>query len=262
MQGITSGMAPMLQRNEEEVLKQMLKDRGLSEIEERLGIRIPRDKEESEEALINRALGMTGRPISKRGNEFIYGDDDGLSFYINPETNGGGLRYSKKFADGGISNLKDGGFPDLTGDGKVTQKDILRGRGIEGFADGGEAGTKYFGRDGLIFDPYNPLDYAMAIPGLGLAGAGIKALSTGNKMKKAANAASKLSNPVTNTAAGGALAYTIGDAIKEGLSEDYTNPSVAYIDEDSGNYFYYDPVDEDYYLFEDNEVPEGYTLEQ
>jgi len=233
-EGIMSGMAPMPQRNEEEVLKQMLKDRGLSEIEERLGIRISRDKEESEEALINRALGMTGRPISKRGDEFIYGDDDGLSFYINPETNGGGLRYSKKFADGGIAS----------------------------FAEGGEAGTKYFGRDGLIFDPYNPLDYAMAIPGLGLAGAGIKALSTGNKMRKAANAASKLSNPVTNTAAGGALAYTIGDAIKEGLSEDYTNPSVAYIDEDSGNYFYYDPVDKDYYLFEDNEVPEGYTLEQ
>lgn len=28
-------------------------------------------------------------------------------------------------------------FPDLTGDGKVTQKDILRGKGVEGFAEGG-----------------------------------------------------------------------------------------------------------------------------
>jgi hypothetical protein len=44
--------------------------------------------------------------------------------------------------------LKDGGFPDLTGDGKVTQKDILRGRGVKGFSQGGGiavTGTKYRG---------------------------------------------------------------------------------------------------------------------
>ena len=35
--------------------------------------------------------------------------------------------------------LKDGGFPDLTGDGKVTRADILKGRGVEGFAEGGDA---------------------------------------------------------------------------------------------------------------------------
>ena len=29
-------------------------------------------------------------------------------------------------------------FPDLTGDGKVTKKDILKGRGVEGFKRGGE----------------------------------------------------------------------------------------------------------------------------
>ena len=28
-------------------------------------------------------------------------------------------------------------FPDLTGDGKVTQKDILKGRGVEGMKKGG-----------------------------------------------------------------------------------------------------------------------------
>ena len=27
-------------------------------------------------------------------------------------------------------NLKAGGFPDLSGDGKITQKDILMGRGV------------------------------------------------------------------------------------------------------------------------------------
>ena len=29
-------------------------------------------------------------------------------------------------------------FPDLTGDGKVTKKDILKGRGVEGFKEGGK----------------------------------------------------------------------------------------------------------------------------
>ena len=28
-------------------------------------------------------------------------------------------------------------FPDLTGDGKVTKKDILKGRGVKGFEEGG-----------------------------------------------------------------------------------------------------------------------------
>lgn len=40
-------------------------------------------------------------------------------------------QFSKKMKDGGAA------FPDLTGDGKVTKKDILRGRGVKGFKDGG-----------------------------------------------------------------------------------------------------------------------------
>jgi hypothetical protein len=142
---------------------------------------------------------------------------------------------------------------------------IMSGMAPVKMQEGGEAKTKYFGRDGLIFDPYNPLDLAMAIPGLGQVGMGIKALSTGNKLRKlnkAAEKVSKLSNPVTNTAGLGALSYIAGDVIKEVMDEDYTDPSVAYLDEDTGNYFYYDPEDNDYYSFENNQVPEGYTLEQ
>jgi hypothetical protein len=30
-----------------------------------------------------------------------------------------------------------GNFPDLTGDGKVTRKDVLKGRGVPGFKYGG-----------------------------------------------------------------------------------------------------------------------------
>jgi hypothetical protein len=44
-------------------------------------------------------------------------------------------------AKGGVIKMKKGGkaFPDLTGDGKVTKKDILRGRGVSGFKYGGVA---------------------------------------------------------------------------------------------------------------------------
>ena len=44
------------------------------------------------------------------------------------------MRPAKKFAEGGKVN----GFPDLNKDGKVTKADILKGRGAEGFAMGGE----------------------------------------------------------------------------------------------------------------------------
>ena len=47
-----------------------------------------------------------------------------------------------------VVKLREGGFPDLTGDGKVTQKDILQGRGVKGFSQGGGiavTGTKYRG---------------------------------------------------------------------------------------------------------------------
>ena len=97
--------------------------------------------------------------------------------------------------------LKEGGFPDLTGDGKVTQKDILRGRGIEGFADGGDADKSFFKlqrtaegsganlRDftDLVFDPTDPVDYAIAglmvFPPAAIAAKLIKLGVKGNKLK-------------------------------------------------------------------------------
>ena len=39
---------------------------------------------------------------------------------------------------GSISKLKAGGFPDMSGDGKVTKKDILIGRGVINKQRGGE----------------------------------------------------------------------------------------------------------------------------
>tara|TARA_R100000995_G_scaffold9071_1_gene3902 strand:- start:467 stop:949 length:483 start_codon:yes stop_codon:yes gene_type:complete len=40
---------------------------------------------------------------------------------------------------GGVIKMKDGGFPDLSGDGKVTQKDILIGKGVINKKRGGMA---------------------------------------------------------------------------------------------------------------------------
>jgi hypothetical protein len=49
-------------------------------------------------------------------------------------------------------------FPDLTGDGKVTKKDILKARGVPGFKEGGKVrGTKKKGKEEkeLSIDPLN-----------------------------------------------------------------------------------------------------------
>ena len=43
-----------------------------------------------------------------------------------------------KAKGGSISKLKNGGFPDMSGDGKVTKKDILIGRGVINKQKGGE----------------------------------------------------------------------------------------------------------------------------
>ena len=54
---------------------------------------------------------------------------------------GGGMMKAKGKANGGMmkaKGMKAGGkFPDLTGDGKVTRKDILKGRGVPGMKGGG-----------------------------------------------------------------------------------------------------------------------------
>ncbi|HBY84546.1 MAG TPA: hypothetical protein DEO86_01590 [Colwellia sp.] len=112
----------------------------------------------------------------------------------------------------GPARLKDGGFPDLTGDGKVTQKDILRGRGVEGFKDGGDASQDFYNlqktasgsgmnaRDftDLIFDPSDPVDYFMLpllfFPPAAIAARLIKVGVKGNKLRKKMAKVEKLQN--------------------------------------------------------------------
>ena len=60
------------------------------------------------------------------------------------------IRDAKK--KGGTIKMKDGGsssFPDLTGDGKVTKKDILKGRGVPGFSRGGGMAIQGLGFKGV-----------------------------------------------------------------------------------------------------------------
>jgi len=48
------------------------------------------------------------------------------------------------------SNMKNkGGFPDLTGDGNVTKADVLKGRGVPGFARGGGMAIQGLGFKGV-----------------------------------------------------------------------------------------------------------------
>jgi hypothetical protein len=48
-----------------------------------------------------------------------------------------GIGIQKKGSGIARPGLKDGSFPDLTGDGKVTKADVLKGRGV--FKKGGSA---------------------------------------------------------------------------------------------------------------------------
>ena len=48
-----------------------------------------------------------------------------------------------------LSKKDGGGFPDLTGDGKVTKKDILKGRGVPGFSRGGGLAIQGLGFTGV-----------------------------------------------------------------------------------------------------------------
>ena len=62
------------------------------------------------------------------------------------KTLGGSKAIGGNAKGGSISKLKAGGFPDLSGDGKVTQKDVLMGRGVVKKANGGQVnGLKKMG---------------------------------------------------------------------------------------------------------------------
>ena len=55
--------------------------------------------------------------------------------------------FSKKVIEANKKNK--GGFPDLTGDGNVTKADVLKGRGVPGFARGGGMAIQGLGFRGV-----------------------------------------------------------------------------------------------------------------
>jgi len=78
----------------------------------------------------------------------------------------------------------------MTGVARLPAKQMMAEGGIVGYQEGGD--VTYFGRDGQIFDTTNPLDYAMAIPGLGV---GYGAARLGYKGLKALPALGRTLNP-------------------------------------------------------------------
>lgn len=69
------------------------------------------------------AKGGSMKKMAKGGNAFIAGIPNAGPTGPNYQ----GIDTMKK---GGTKKYADGGFPDLTGDGKVTKADILKGRGV------------------------------------------------------------------------------------------------------------------------------------
>ena len=61
-----------------------------------------------------------------------------------PVMKSGGLMDNAKMKKG------KGKFPDLTGDGKVTKKDVLKGRGVPGMKNGGMMKKKGYAKGGKV----------------------------------------------------------------------------------------------------------------
>ena len=78
-------------------------------------------------------------PLNKKGKKIMkamkkqYGADEGEAVFYASKNKGVIDDVERKALGGKVAKKK---FPDLTGDGKVTQADILKGRGVEGFKDG------------------------------------------------------------------------------------------------------------------------------
>lgn len=96
---------------------------------------------------VNLGMGASKRKSSKKGGVANY------SYFLEKDNfnpmlaaDGGPAKKPKKMRGGGNVGgplkMKDGGFPDLSGDGRVTQKDILMGKGVIKRNMGGKVSKK------------------------------------------------------------------------------------------------------------------------
>ena len=93
-----------------------------------------------------KAKGAGKKTFTYQGKE--YNVNPNLDYFPLAKKAGGGIMTKKGGANGGAVQSKTqsrGKFPDLTGDGKVTRKDVLKGRGVPGFKKGGSAKKKGLG---------------------------------------------------------------------------------------------------------------------
>ena len=88
---------------------------------------------------VNLGMGASKRKSSKKAGASILGafrEKDKFNPMLAAD--GGHAKKPKKMMRGGPAK-KSGGMPDLSGDGKVTQKDVLIGRGVIKRMGGGPA---------------------------------------------------------------------------------------------------------------------------
>ena len=168
--GGIAGLGEMIEEKSDENLDMMIADqgarKGISAVEQRSN-------------LIKKTLAQSGRTISEEdANMFGIGEISFEEAINKSMPNMDMIRAERNemqqrqlgFAKGGIAALAEGG---------------------EVEDDEDEGGIKLLGKDGILFDPSNPTDYALAIPGIGLIGLGVKAVTKAPAIIKAANAAFK-----------------------------------------------------------------------
>lgn len=80
---------------------------------------------------------------------------------------------AKKFMKKPAKGYKKGGMPDLTGDGKVTQADVLKGRGV--FKAGGKVGYHKMPDGTMMKDSAHKMKHGGKVRGCGKATSGVRA---------------------------------------------------------------------------------------
>ena len=80
--------------------------------------------------------------------------------------------------------MKKKSFPDMTGDGKVTKKDILKARGVPGFNKGGEMNNaKKMNKGGMVEDLGSPKEVSFKSAGGRSTMRGMGAATRGGKFQ-------------------------------------------------------------------------------
>ena len=134
---------PMGKRTLANVTREQLTDTGmtlrqyLNYMDKNDGKRPPKKKEPKKVKRTGSA-----RPMSER--KFMAG---GMKSKMG--TKGGAMGGKKKPPGYKEGKTVGGKFPDLTGDGKVTKKDVLKGRGVPGFKEGGKKVSKGYAKGGM-----------------------------------------------------------------------------------------------------------------